>query len=163
MRNPSMIRSLLLTTLALSAATAHAAPASGPLSVTSSVMVEAKSRAADGTTRVTLVPARRVVPGDHVVFVLAYRNTGAQPIADIVFANPLPAGLSYRAPAQGSPAPDLSVDGATYGPLAQLRVATAGGATRGAAADDVTHLRWRLTRPLTAGAHGQFAYQAVVR
>ena len=85
--------------LLLLAAVALATPvlAAGPLQVTSQVMVEAKQRAADGTTKIALVPARRVVPGDRVVFTLAYRNTGAQPLADLVFDNPVPNGVAYRA------------------------------------------------------------------
>lgn len=136
--------------------------ASGPLEVASKVLVEARQRAPDGTTQVALVPANRVVPGDHVVYVLTYRNTGAQPLADIVFANPLPRSLAYRAPAQGSVAPELSVDGKTYGTLASLSVRDAGG-VRAATPDDVTHIRWRLARPLAAGAQGQFAFQAVLK
>ncbi len=137
--------------------------AAGPLEVTAKVMVEVKQRAADGTTRIALVPAARVVPGDRVVFQLAYRNTGGQPLADIVLDNPVPAAIAYRAPAEGSAAPELSVDGRTYGPLAVLRVALPGGGTRAAASEDVKHVRWRLARPLPAGASGRLAFQAVLK
>lgn len=153
-----MIRSLLL----LGAAIAAPATAAGPLEVSSKVLVESKQRAADGTTRVALVPARRAVPGDRVVFVLSYRNTGAQPLSDIVFDNPVPQGVAYRAPMAGSPAPDVSVDGRRYATLDRLTVAAAGG-TRAAAADDVTHVRWRLARPLAPGARGEFAFQAALK
>ena len=44
-----------------------------------------------------------------------------------------------------------------------LRVPMAGGGWRVAAPDDVTHVRWRLDRPLPAGAKGQFAFQAVLK
>ncbi len=149
------IRSLLFLGAALAAvpASVAAAPA-GPLQVTSQVMVEARQRAADGTTRIALVPAHRVVPGDRVVFTLAYRNTGTQPLADIVFDNPVPHGVAYRAPAPNSPAPELSVDGRRFGTLAQLGAA---------GPDDVTHVRWRLPRPLAPGAAGTFAFQAVLK
>lgn len=151
----------------LAAAAAAAAPAlalaAGPLEIASSMMVEAKSRAADGSTATELVKADRVVPGDRVVFVLSYRNTGAQPLGGVVIANPVPAQLAYRAPAAGTPAPEVSVDGRTYGALSALRVAAADGASRVATADDVTHLRWRLPRPIAPGASGRFAYQAVLK
>jgi len=148
------IRSLLLLGAALAATPAAAA---GPLQVTSQVMVEARQRAADGTTRIALVPARRVVPGDRVVFTLAYRNTGTQPLADLVFDNPVPRGVAYRAPAPDGPAPELSVDGRRYGTLAQLA------AGRAVDPDDVTHVRWRLPRPLAPGAAGTFAFLAVLK
>lgn len=147
------------TALALAAAVLPAAArASGPLEVASSVLVEARSRAPDGTTRVALVPARRIVPGDRVTVVLAYRNTGARPIADVAFDNPVPAGLSYRAPAPGSAAPEVSADGRSYAPLAGLRVGM-----RAATGDDVRHVRWRLDRPIPAGASGRLAFTAVLR
>ncbi len=145
------IRPLLLLAALVAASPAMAA---GPLQVTSKVMVEAKQRAADGTTKIALVPAQRVVPGDHIVFTLAYRNTGTQPLADLVFDNPVPQGVAYRAPAANSPAPELSVDGHRYGTLAQLGAA---------GPDDVTHVRWRLARPLAPGASGTFAFQAVLK
>jgi uncharacterized repeat protein (TIGR01451 family) len=149
--------------LAAAALAASAAAATSPLVVDSSILTEHKQAAADGTVKVSLAPATRVVPGDKVIFVLTYRNTGNQPIENIVLSNPLPHGIAYRAPAAGSLAPDLSVDGRTYGALASLRVVSANGATRTAGADDVTHVRWRLSAPLPAGGKGQFSFQAVLK
>ena len=142
-----------------------AAPAvgAGPLQVTAKVLTEQKTRAADGSVRVALVPARRVVPGDRVVFVLGYRNTGSQPIGNIVLDNPVPAAIAYRGPSPSSAAPDVSVDGKTYGPLETLRVRLADGATRAAAPDDVTSVRWRLANTVPAGAQGQLSFQAVLK
>lgn len=153
----------VIAVAALALAAPFAAHAAGPLVVTSGVMVESKVRAADGSTRVVLAPAKRVVPGDRVVLTLAYRNTGAVPLSDIAFDNPLPKGLAYRSAASGSPAPEVSVDGRSFGALSTLRVPVAGGGWRAATPNDVTHVRWRLDRPLTAGAKGQFAFQAVLK
>ncbi|MBN8809333.1 MAG: hypothetical protein J0I47_14010 [Sphingomonas sp.] len=144
------------------AAVSTAAIAAGPLQVTSKILAEHRARAADGTTSETLVAAAKVVPGTRVVFVLEYRNTGRQPLANIVFDNPVPRGIAYRGPAPNSPAPEVSVDGKTYGALAALSVRTPAGA-RPAGPDDVTHVRWRLARPLAPGAQGQFAFQAVLK
>lgn len=147
------------------AASLFAVPAlaAGPLQVTAKVLTEQKVRAADGSVRVNLVPARKVVPGDKVVFVLGYRNTGTQSISNVVLDNPVPAGIAYRGPSATSAAPDVSVDGKTYGPLGSLRVRTAPGVTRAAAPDDVTNVRWRLASPVTAGAQGQLSFQAVLK
>lgn len=148
---------------ALAALAAPLPALAGPLDVRSGVMVETRQRAGDGTTRVTLAPAQRVVPGDRVVLTLDYRNTGAAPLANIAFDNPVPKGLAYRSPVAGSAAPEVSVDGRTYASLSLLRVATAGGGWRPAQPDDVTHVRWRLDRPLGPGAAGRFAFQAVLK
>jgi uncharacterized repeat protein (TIGR01451 family) len=127
------------------------------------MMVESRSAAADGTTRVSLVKPTRVSPGDRIVFVLAYHNVGAQPLSNVVLANPLPRAIAYRSASPGSPAPEVSVDGQTYGALAALRVSALDGSTRAASPDDVTHVRWRIASPLAAGSQGQFAFQAVLK
>lgn len=153
-----------LAVMALSAPTIGSVVAGeAPLQVASKVFVEVATAAPDGAVRTSLQPARKAVPGDRVVFVLAYRNAGAQPLSGLVFDNPLPAGIAYRAPAQGSPAPELSVDGKTYGALGTLRVPVAGGGERPARAEDVTHIRWRLAGTLAAQAQGQFAFQATLK
>ena len=132
--------------------------ATGPLQVTSRVLVEQRIAAADGTTRVRLVPATRAAPGDRLTVSVAYRNTGRAPIADLALVNPVPAGLAYRGAAPGSPAPDLSVDGVRFAPLAALVVAG-----RPATIADITHVRWRLASPIAPGSGGQFAFQAVLK
>ncbi len=159
-----MIKTFVLPLAILAANTTVFAPAfaQGPLSVTSTAMVETKSRAADGTTKIGQAPARRVVPGDRVTFVVTYRNTGAAALSDVAIVNPVPRAVAFRAAANGSPAPDVSVDGRTFAPLGALRVTGPGGA-RAATPDDVTHVRWRLARPLAAGGDGRLAYLAVLK
>ena len=148
---------------ALAILTANApVSAQGPLSVTSTAMVEIKTQGADGTTKVSLAPARRVVPGDRLTFVVTYRNTGGAALSDLAIVNPVPDAVAFRAAANGSPAPEVSVDGRIFAPLATLRVTGPEG-TRAATPDDVTHVRWRLARLLTAGGEGRLAYQAVLK
>lgn len=149
----------MLIALTLAAA---AAPAAAPLRLETRVLAEERVAAPDGTTRIALTAPKRVVPGDRVVVEVAYRNAGAQPIAGLVIANPLPRGLAYRAPYAATPAPELSVDGRTFGPLATLRVSGAGG-ERAATLADVTHVRWHMPTALPAGAGGTLAIQAVVQ
>ena len=134
-----------------------------PVQITNRVMSEKHIAASDGTTRIELVPAVRVTPGDKLVYQIAYSNTGSQPVSNFVVSNPIPKGIAYLAPAAGSPAPDLSVDGTTFGSLAALLVKDPNGALRPADASDVKAVRWRLTQPLAAGSHGQFAYEAMLK
>lgn len=128
--------SLALVAAMLAASPVQAAPAD-PLSVTTRMMVEQRVAAADGTTRTRLVPAQRVVPGDRITVFVAYRNTGRQPIANLVLTNPVPPSTVYRGPAAGSPAPELVANGG--------------------------QVRWRLTRPIAPGTGGELAFTAVVR
>jgi hypothetical protein len=145
--------------IAAMAASAAAPTPTGPLRLETRIL-PARPAAAAGTPT---PPAGRMTPGDPLVVELGYRNTGASPISGLVLANPLPAGLAYRGADAPSPAPDLSVDGVRYGPLATLVVALPGGGTRPATLNDVTHVRWRLPAALAAGGAGRLAFRAVVR
>jgi uncharacterized repeat protein (TIGR01451 family) len=155
-----IVRFLLAFVLATSAWPAMAA---GPLQVTSRILVERRVTASDGTTQVKTVPASRATPGDGLTFELAYRNTGKAPIADLVLANPVPGHIAYRAAAQGSPTPEVSVDGEHYGALASLQKSLPGGGVRAAGPDDVVAVRWRLTKPVAAGAGGTLAFRGVLK
>jgi uncharacterized repeat protein (TIGR01451 family) len=153
------------TLIALLAAAAVVTPAiasQGPLQVVSKIFVEQRALDKAGAVSTSLTPATRAVPGDHVVFVLAYRNTGAQPLSNIVLDNPVPGAIAYRTVGAGTAAPDLSVDGKTYGTLAQLRVPTASGGSRTATPNDVRHVRWRIAA-VPAGGQGQLAFKAVLK
>ncbi|WP_093664501.1 hypothetical protein [Sphingomonas gellani] len=135
-----------------------AASAASPIELTARVLVEQRQAAADGTTRIVLVPPARVTPGDAIVYTLIYRNTGSQPVPDLVVASPVPGNLLYAGPAEKAAVPEVSVDGKAFAPLAQLRVDG-----RPAIAADVRALRWRIAAPLTGGAAGQVAFRAIVK
>lgn len=157
-------RCTIATVLAsMIAAVAVPALAAGPLELSTKMLIERRVAAADGTTQTTLVRPAKVTPGDRVTVVLDYRNTGAQPLGGVVLANPVPKNMAYRSAAPGSAAPELSVDGQTFGSLDSLRIKTAAGATRAATLDDVTHVRWRLSSPVAAGTKGELAFQAVLK
>jgi uncharacterized repeat protein (TIGR01451 family) len=162
MRSNTM-RHVLLLGAVLSSAVAIPAFAGDPVKITATVLTEAREAAANGTTRVRLVPAGRIVPGDHVVYRLSVSNGGSRPASGLVIANPVPAGMQYAGPAENSPAPELSVDGKTFGPLAALRIATADGRVRPATTADVRVVRWRLAQPVAPGGAGQVAFRALLK
>lgn len=148
--------------LLLAGLLAAAPAAASTVEIQSSVLAEKRASAADGTTRVSLVPAARVTPGDKVVYRLDYRNNGTQPASGLVIANPVPAAMHYAGPVEGSAAPELSVDGKTFGPLSTLKVREAG-AERPAVAADVRVVRWRLAQPVAPGAKGQVSFRAILK
>ena len=102
------------------------------------------------------------VPGDTLIFVLTYENTGSEPAENFVVTNPMPEAVVFVEAIDSGAI--YSVDGGTtFGALETLRVASDSGVERDAQAVDVTHIRWTLSAPIAAGASGQLRFRGVVR
>ena len=139
-----------------------AAQAANEVSLTSSVFVEKMVKESDGKTRFVLEEPRTVVPGDRLVFVLAYKNQGAKPATDFVVTNPLPGAVAYQGAADN--VATVSADGGkSWGQLAALKVRKADGTVRSAYPEDVTHVRWAMKTPIPVGAAGKLSFRGVVR
>lgn len=138
------------------------AQAANDVALTSAVFVEKTVPEANGKTRLVLEEPRTVVPGDKLVFVLAYRNQGAKPATDFVVTNPMPGAVAYQG--TGDAGAIVSVDGGkSWGPLSALKVRKADGSVRAAYPEDVTHVRWAMKTPIPAGAAGKLSFRGVVR
>lgn len=120
----------------------------------------------DGKKEVKRESVKKVVPGQEVIYVITYRNTGKEPAAGVVINNPVPAEMAYQSgSAQGlGSRVDVSVDGGkTFGALEALKVTGKDGKPRAAEAADVTGLRWTLLAPVKASAGGLVTYRARLR
>jgi uncharacterized repeat protein (TIGR01451 family) len=139
-----------------------AALAQNQVALTSQVFVERTVTDASGAAHVALEPPGVVTPGDHLVFVLSYRNNGAAPASDFVVSNPIPDSVVFDG--TGSPGAVYSVDGGrTWGALAALSVRGADGNSRPATPADVTGVRWRFAQAIAAGAGGELRFRGVVK
>jgi uncharacterized repeat protein (TIGR01451 family) len=139
-----------------------AAQAANNVSLASTVFVEKTVADATGRNRVILEEPKVVMPGDRLVFILAYRNVGGAPASDFVVTNPLPQAVSYQGTADR--AAQVSVDGGrVWGSLAALKVREADGRWRSAQAEDVTHVRWAMKQAIPAGAQGKLSFRGIVR
>ena len=149
--------------LALLALTAPSALwAADSVSLTSEVMVERVRQEADGSSKVVREEPRVVTPGDKLVFLLSYRNAGAEPATGFVVTNPIPASVAFSG--GESEGAIVSIDGGkSWGPLASLKVANPDGTSRPATPDDVTHIRWSFAQPIAAGRAGQLSFRGVVK
>ena len=128
----------------------------------SSVFVERTLPDTNGKTRTVLEEPKIVTPGDRLVFILHYRNTGTQSAKDFVVTNPMPAPVAYQG--SSDTVAQVSVDGGkTFAFLASLKVREPDGTTRAARPEDVTHVRWVLREPIAAGAQGKLSFRGVVR
>ena len=151
----------IITALVVATATpvlALAAPAT--VSLDSTIKLD-KVTTENGQARHELVAPQKVVPGNHLLFMTSYRNTGDKPVDNFVVTNPVPSAVALES--AGADNFQVSVDGGkTWGKLAQLSVSPVGGSVRAAQAGDVTHVRWVI--PMIApGASGTLQYHAVVR
>lgn len=120
----------------------------------------------DGRKEVKREPLKKAVPGQEVIYVITYRNTGNKPAENVVINNPVPAELAFRkGSAQGAGTRiEVSVDGGkNYGVLETLSVPGADGRQHPAEAKDVTHVRWTLLAPVRAGADGKVTFRAVLK
>ncbi|MEQ1688330.1 MAG: hypothetical protein ABL874_07135 [Sphingopyxis sp.] len=152
---PALIAAMMIASPAL-------AQNANAVSLSSDVMVERTVTGADGRASVTLEEPRVVVPGDHLVFVLRYRNNGAQPAGAFVVTNPLPAAVAFQGTADTSAT--VSVDGGhSWGALNTLEISNPDGTKRPARSEDVTHIRWAFAEAIPAGQAGRLMFRGIVR
>jgi len=153
------IKAIFAGAFALIGVSAHAAT---PLQLSSDVFVEKQVVRADGSRTVVLEKPKLVLPGDNLVFVVKYRNTGTATASNFVVTNPLPAAVAFNGTSDGLEV--VSIDGGNkWGVLSTLRVKQADGVIRAADRRDVTHIKWNLNQPLTAGAEGKLIFRGIVK
>lgn len=139
-----------------------AAQAADKVALDSKVFVERQATAADGKQTIVREDPKLVVPGEKLLFVLNYKNEGADPAENFVVTNPIPSSVTFVA--SGAPGADYSVDGGkSWGPLASLKVKAADGSLRPASAGDVTHVRWVFAKAIPVGGAGSLSFRGVVR
>lgn len=144
-------------------ASALAAPAAAnPVALSNDIFVERVSIDTEGKRKVVLEAPKIVVPGDRLLFVLNYRNSGSKPAERFVVTNPLPSAVQLAE--AGGDGAQVSIDGGqSWGDLAALKVRDANGSERSARGEDVTHLRWAFNQPIAAGAGGKLMFRGIVK
>lgn len=148
--------------LLLAALTPGQALAANQVALDNIVFVERVSTDALGKQRILLEEPKVVVPGDRLVFVLNYRNAGAQPADKFVITNPMPSAVRFAD--AGDTRPLVSVDGGKqWGLLSDLSVPMADGTRRSAQPADVTHVRWAFQKPIPVGGTGKLMFRGVVK
>ena len=136
--------------------------AANQVALDNNVFVERVSTDAQGKQRILLEEPKVVVPGDRLVFVLNYRNAGAQPADKFVITNPMPSAVRFAD--AGDTRPLVSVDGGKqWGLLADLSVPMIDGTHRAAQPADVTHVRWAFQKPIPVGGTGKLMFRGVVK
>jgi uncharacterized repeat protein (TIGR01451 family) len=138
------------------------AQAATPLQLSSDVFVEKQVVRKDGSRTVVLEKPDLVLPGDNLVFVVKYRNTGSATASNFVVTNPLPTAVAFNGTSDGLEVVSIN-GGKSWGLLGALRVRQADDTVRAAERRDVTHIKWNLNQPLTAGAEGKLIFRGIVK
>ena len=129
--------------------------------ISNAVYREVEVKAPDGSVEKKLVELERAVPGEEVIYEIAYSNDGADTATEIVIDNPLPEEVVF---VSASVDPTVvSVDGGKeFGALSDLTVTGPDGQVRKARAADITNLRW-VVATLGGGASGKLTYRVQVK
>lgn len=162
----SRLSSLLLAAVVVASATISTLANAAGLELKAEGFREVEVTDAAGKKSKQLQPVTGAVPGQEVVYVITYRNTGAKPAENVKVKNPVPKGLVYVPGSANAPGAqvDVSVDGGKqFGALEKLKVPGGDGKPRAATAADVTTVRWILAAPVKAGAEGKVSYRARVQ
>jgi len=156
------------TGLALSmtmAAICAAAPVSA-LTAKQSVLKEVTTTDDDGQIVTTRVAADEVLPGQTVVYILAYTNDKAASADGIVLTMPVPGELDYVEGSAELPETELTFSadgGTTFAPRDAVLTRDAEGKFVTAKAEDITHVRWKVLTSVAPGTSGELAYKAVLK
>jgi uncharacterized repeat protein (TIGR01451 family) len=136
--------------------------AANSVALSSEVFVERKIAKPDGRTAVVLEQPTTVVPGDNLVFVVKYKNVGNKSATDFSVTNPLPKAVMFNGTSDG--AEIVSIDGGkNWGRLSALKYTRGNGMVRPALMSDVTHIKWKFTRPLSVGSEGKLIFRGTVK
>ena len=157
-------QTVLVVTLLLSMSLV--ASAKGNLELVNKAFVEREEVAKDGSKQKVLGPATKVVPGEEVLFVITYRNKGAEPATDIVITNPIPKNMTYRSAESDRKdlVSEVSVDGGKkFGDLASLKASDKLRKNRPALPSDVTHVRWVTKVAMKPNEEGKVQLRAVLK
>jgi uncharacterized repeat protein (TIGR01451 family) len=121
---------------------------------------------AEVETQGKLVAADRVVSGDHVLYTLEVRNTGATTVTSPTIVFPIPAHTLYLADSAVGPASEVTFSadaGHSFDRPENLRTVGPDGQLHTATAADYTHIRWQLKNSLKSNSVAFVRFRAVVK
>lgn len=136
------------------------------LTAKQSVEKETTIVGADGSVQTVRETVEKIVPGERVVYSLDYANDEAAAANDIVLTMPIPAEVKYIEGSAEQPQANVtfSADGGeSFSNRQSVMMIDQAGNIRAAGADELTHVRWTVAGPISAGESGVLSFAASVR
>ena len=138
------------------------------VSIRSEIWVE-RNVSENGSDKTELLDPKKVtvIPGDKLIIYNFYENEGSTPRDNYIATNPLHPAIAFVSVDEEWA--QVSVDGGkTWGKLPDLtKLETVADGiesqSRAASPGDVTHVRWRFTKPLAPGEKGRLTFRGIVR
>jgi uncharacterized repeat protein (TIGR01451 family) len=155
----------LALALTLLAWAARAGAEANGVEIQTSAEVEIKVKADDGAESVQRQPAKKVPPGEAVIYTVRAENKGAKPANDVVVTDPIPEHMDYidgSASVQGAKVTFSTDGGKTFAAKDKLKIRGKDGVTRAALDSELTHIRWQFEKPLAPGESRSVEFRARV-
>lgn len=131
-----------------------------------SVEKEIKVKDENGKITTKRIAPKRVLPGDELVHIIRYINSGKVEATDVVINNPIQKDLLYTADSAYGPNTKIRFsvdDGKTFDEPNNLIVKLPDGTERLATESDYTNIRWVLNKALAPEEKGQVGYRTKVK
>jgi uncharacterized repeat protein (TIGR01451 family) len=156
-----VIAALFLAIIAAGVVALSPAHAQGKSAVALESVIEVETKDAAGASTYGSPAKGTVVPGDNLRFSIYFANTTDEPASALSVTNPIPTAVEFVSVQEDWAL--LSVDGGkTFGALTGLTVSETNAegvvGTRAATPADVTHIRWKLDRPLAPQEKGSLQF-----
>ena len=119
----------------------------------------------EGEIELIRIFAKKILPGDEVIYTIEYTNHGYDAADRVVVTCPMPEGMRYRKFSAVGDGTEIlfSIDnGHTFDEPANLIVRNDEGDVIKAKTRHYTHIRWRLLNHVAAGASGSVSFRAVL-
>lgn len=132
----------------------------------SSAEVEVKQVNAKGETVTVRKPADKVPPGEIVIIVNVFTNTGKVAKEKLVVTNPVPKETEYVGNSASVENAEVlfSIDGGQrYAKPTELLINDGKGGKRVAEPKEYTHIRWTMKNPLKPGSTGLVEFRVRVK
>ena len=155
----SLVVGLLISTGALTSLAQNTGSIELKMIAQKEVVVENEK----GEKEVKREAATNVIPGDHVIYTVEYKNVGDEDADAVVINNPIPENMHYVSGTAGGANAEIlfSIDGGkSYDKPENLKVVNEDGNERTATAKDYTNIRWTLSTSVKPGDVGTVHYRA---